>query len=63
MKKSKNIKRIRKNYFLDEPAEWIALTPAQRFEESAKLWQVYLDLGGSLDPQPDPQSPFYFPKT
>jgi len=43
----------------DEWAEWYAMTPAQRLEESAKLWQTYLELGGSLDPEPDPQSPFY----
>ena len=46
----------------DEWAEWYAMTPAQRFEESSKLWQTYLELGGSLDPEPDPQSPFYDPE-
>jgi hypothetical protein len=46
----------------DEWAEWYAMTPAQRLEESAKLWQTYLELGGSLDPEPDPQSPFYDPE-
>jgi hypothetical protein len=45
----------------DEWAEWYVLTPAQRLEESSKLWQTYLELGGSLDPEPDPQSPFYDP--
>ena len=39
--------------------EWYALSPQQRFEESAKLWATYLALGGSLDPEPDPQSPFF----
>ncbi len=39
--------------------EWYALTPQQRIEESAKLWATYLTLGGSLDPEPDPQSPFF----
>ena len=43
----------------DEWAEWYVLTPTQRLEESSKLWQTYLELGGSLDPEPDPQSPFY----
>ena len=43
----------------DEWAEWYALTPAERFEESARLWQMYLALGGSLDPEPDTQSPFH----
>ncbi|MGO8766318.1 MAG: hypothetical protein ACLQSR_14420 [Limisphaerales bacterium] len=40
-------------------AEWYRLTPVQRWQESEKLWQVYLALGGSLDPEPDPQSPFF----
>jgi hypothetical protein len=45
--------------FVDEPMAWLKLSPAQRIEESTKLWQLYLALGGTLDPQPDPQSPFY----
>src|SRR5579864_2482553 len=43
-----------------ETLEWWSLTPAQRFEESQKLWATYLALGGSFDPEPDWQSPFYF---
>ena len=43
----------------DEWAEWYRLTPVQRWLESEKLWQVYLTLGGSLDPEPDTQSPFF----
>ena len=50
-------------YFIDEPQEWMSLSPSERFEESAKLWKIYLALGGSLDPQPDPQSPFYIQET
>jgi len=46
-----------------EILEWWSLTPAQRFEESQKLWATFLALGGSLDPEPDWQSPFYFPET
>jgi hypothetical protein len=42
----------------DEAEEWLHLTPAQRLSETTKLWQVYLSLGGRLDPEPDPQSPF-----
>ena len=42
-----------------EWAEWYRLTPAQRWAESEKLWAIYLELGGSLDPEPDTQSPFY----
>ena len=44
-----------------EWAEWYRLTPAQRWLESEKLWQTYLELGGSLDPEPDTQSPFFDP--
>ena len=43
----------------EEWAEWYRLTPVQRWEESEKLWQIYLALGGSLDPEPDTQSPFF----
>jgi hypothetical protein len=42
-----------------EWAEWYLLTPLERWRESAKLWQDYLALGGSLDPEPDTQSPFF----
>src|SRR5437879_6538216 len=45
-----------------ETLEWWSLTPAQRFLESQKLWATFLALGGSLDPEPDWQSPFYFPE-
>ena len=44
----------------DETEEWLHLTPAERLLETTKLWQLYLSLGGRLDPEPDPQSPFYF---
>ena len=43
----------------EEWAEWYRLTPVQRWLESEKLWQTYLTLGGSLDPDPDTQSPFF----
>jgi hypothetical protein len=46
-----------------EEEEWLNLTPAQRLEESGKLWELFFAMGGSLDPEPDPQSPFYFPET
>jgi hypothetical protein len=48
---------------VDEWEEWYRLTPLQRWEESQKLWPTYLALGGSLDPEPDSQSPFDDPKT
>ncbi len=44
----------------EEQLEWAKLTPEKRFIESSKLWSTYLYLGGSLDPQPDSQSPFDF---
>jgi hypothetical protein len=42
----------------DSWLEWYRLTPQERWQESQKLWQFYLRVGGSLDPEPDPQSPF-----
>jgi len=42
-----------------EWAEWYRLTPIQRWLESEKLWMTYMALGGSLDPEPDTQSPFF----
>jgi hypothetical protein len=45
----------------EEWAEWYRLTPFQRWQETEKLWQTYLALGGSLDPEPDTQSPFFDP--
>ena len=46
----------------EEQAEWAKLTPQERYIESCKLWSTYLALGGSLDPEPDSQSPFNFPE-
>jgi len=40
-------------------AEWYALSPMERWHESGKLLEVYLAAGGSLDPEPDTQSPFF----
>ena len=45
----------------EELAEWYSLTPMERWRESAKLWEVFLSMGGSLDPEPDTQSPFFDP--
>ena len=47
----------------DEWKEWLDLTPLQRFAESEKIFAQYLAMGGSLDPDPDPTSPFYDPQT
>lgn len=43
----------------DEWLEWYRLTPQERWRETGKLWESFLTLGGSLDPEPDHQSPFY----
>ena len=42
-----------------EWADWYRLTPLERWHESQRLWEIYLGLGGSLDPEPDTQSPFH----
>ncbi len=42
-----------------EWAEWYRMDPPQRWAETEKLWGAYLALGGSLDPEPDTQSPFF----
>lgn len=47
------------DFFDPEQADWIRLTPEDRFLESQKLLEIYLAMGGSLDPEYDPQSPFY----
>jgi hypothetical protein len=41
-----------------ERQDWSRLTPRERWSESMKLWEFYLSVGGSLDPEPDSQSPF-----
>jgi hypothetical protein len=46
----------------EEWAEWYRMTPVERFTESMRLWETYLALGGSLEPEPDAQSPFFDPE-
>jgi hypothetical protein len=41
-----------------EWAEWYSMSPQERWRETGKLWKVFMTLGGSLDPEPDTQSPF-----
>ncbi len=41
-----------------EVLDWYRLTPEERWKESERLFQHYLEMGGSLDPEPDSQSPF-----
>ncbi len=42
----------------DEWLDWYRLTPMERWRESQKLWAFYISVGGSLDPEPDSESPF-----
>ena len=41
--------------------EWYRLTPAERWRETSRLWRIFLAVGGSLDPEPDTQGPFFDP--
>jgi hypothetical protein len=44
--------------FDDERLEWYMMTPLQRLVIYEQMFQFYLEMGGSLDPDYDPQSPF-----
>ena len=46
----------------EEWQEWLDLTPLERFRQSEQIFAQYLAMGGSLDPDPDPTSPFDFPE-
>jgi len=46
----------------DEWKEWAELTPLERFRASEAIFAQYVRMGGSLDPDPDPTSPFYDPQ-
>lgn len=54
---------LEKIFLNDETSDWYRLTPEERFEESQRLWEVFILLGGTLEPEPDSQSPFHFPET
>ncbi len=48
----------------EERFEWMFLTPEERFRISGELLDFYIKMGGNLDPEYDPQSPFnslYYP--
>ena len=49
---------IAEDLYGEEWIEWVRLTPQERWVESERLWTTFFALGGSLDPEPDPQSPF-----
>ncbi len=55
------LKALYEDVFLmdDEILEWYSMSPAERFEESQKLWEVFVLYGGQCDPEPDTQSPFH----
>lgn len=42
----------------EEILDWYRMSPAERFVESQKLWEVFVLFGGDYDPGPDTQSPF-----
>ena len=55
-----SVQRVRAEEIVGhEWAAWYALSPGERLLASAKLWETYLALGGSLEPEPDTQSPFF----
>lgn len=39
--------------------DWYNLSPIERWEHSTRLWETFLALGGSLEPEPDTESPFF----
>ena len=43
----------------DEWAAWFALSPTERWKQTEVLWTIFIESGGSLDPEPDPRSPFF----
>ena len=59
---SQSAKRVEpEDLWPDEWVDWFHLSPQERWDESAKMWQTFLSLGGNLDPEPDTQSPFHDP--
>jgi hypothetical protein len=46
----------------DEWKEWLSLSPLVRFARSERMLVEYIAMGGSLDPDPDPTSPFDIPE-
>ena len=45
----------------EETANWMRLTPQQRWAETIRLSAWFHALGGTSDPDPDPASPFHDP--
>jgi hypothetical protein len=50
---------MKATWIIDEEwMDWYKLTPAERWNETKKLWSFFLSVGGSYDSEPDSQSPF-----
>jgi hypothetical protein len=47
------------NIIAGETLDWHLMSPAERFAESQKLWEVFILLGGNYEPEPDTQSPLH----
>lgn len=47
----------------DEVLDWYSMSPAERFVESQRLWEVFILFGGNYEPEPDTQSPFHIFET
>jgi len=47
------------NEYSEEWLEWFNLSPLERWHESMAMWKTFTFLGGKLEPEPDPDSPFY----
>jgi len=39
--------------------DWYRKTPQERLLATEEAWEIYVELGGSLDPDADSQSPFW----
>lgn len=59
----KNKSHIESPMIEEEVLAWYAMSPADRFVESLKLWEVFILFGGQYDPEPDTQSPFHIFET
>lgn len=42
-----------------EWVDWYQLSPQDRWRESGRMWETFQALGGSFEPEPDSQSPFF----
>jgi hypothetical protein len=39
--------------------DWYLMTARERWRESGRLWHTFISLGGSLEREPDTDSPFF----